>query len=90
MTFSLDVRKAAAAGKKVLQHIDRLELAARALRKAADAQFVAEAELPARPVRTFKEAGRMMINDAEIETEYVVEAPQYRRWDRQRRLGRAR
>jgi len=67
ITFWRDVSKAAKAGRALLAFVDKLELGARALKKATDEQRDAEAMLPGYPLQTGDKAGRVLVSADELD-----------------------
>jgi hypothetical protein len=67
VSYWMEVRKAAKAGRALLKHVESLERGARALKKASDELYSFQYELPGYPLKTAEEAGQMTVTDAELE-----------------------
>lgn len=67
VSYWMDVRKSAKAGRALLGRIDGLERGARALKKATDEQYSAESKLPSYPLQTAESVGQMTVTNEELE-----------------------
>jgi uncharacterized protein DUF4157 len=67
VSYWMDVRKSAKAGRALLKRIDGLERGARALNKATDEQYRAESKLPSSPLQTYEKAGSVIVTNEELE-----------------------
>lgn len=67
VSYWMDVRKSAKAGRALLKRIDGLERGARALKQAADELYAAEAKLPGHPLQTDEKVGHIMVSKEELE-----------------------
>ena len=67
VSYWMDVRKSAKAGRALLKRIDMLERGALALKKATKELYSVESQLPSYPLQTDDKAGQMVITTEEIE-----------------------